>query len=160
MHKFRSHLRTIALAGLLLLILADPAACYAKQDYRYVKIAGNSLYTYYLDTATVRYIPDPYVDEQLIDAWLKITASTDTDDNIGYSIRRYYFRMKERQMQLLATQDFAANGTPLAAEKYSYAAARWDDIAPNTLGDVWYDQIRTQLESKQQLTLAPQKQKR
>lgn len=163
MHKIRPHLRSIAFAGILLLMLTETVCCYALPKSRYLKVASNSAYNYYLDTETVRYIRDPYLDEQLIDAWLKITAADDisntelenqqvTENNrFGYSVRRYYFRLKERQMQLLTLQDFSTNGTPLNSEKYTYAAVRWDDIAPNTLGEVWYGKIRTYLESKQNL---------
>ena len=153
------------LMGFFLCFAVQPALCFAEINSRYLKIAGDPLFTYYLDTETVRYIKDPYRDENLIDAWIKIVCepdgaaaeiknrkskglSTEGYDRLFYSVRRYYFRLKERQMQLMISRDFAIDGTQLEIQKYEYSAARWDDLAPSTLGDYWYGKVRGYMEKR------------
>jgi len=148
-----------------MVFLMQYSLCFAGQSSRYLKIAGNAAYTYYLDLQTVRYIKDPYLEEQLIDAWVKIVCEengaeaeiesrenkgmvTKGYDKLSYSIRRYYFRLNQRQMQMLASRDFASDGSQLEFQKYTYTAARWDDLAPNTLGDLWYSKVRWYMDTR------------
>ena len=150
--------KIILLISVTMFIIMQYSLCFARQSSRYLKIAENSAYTYYLDIETVHYIKDPYLDEKLIDAWIKIVCEQDGAneevknrnnkgmsiegyDKFSYSVRRYYFRLNERQMQMLASRDFASDGSQLEFEKYVYAAIRWDDLAPNTLGDLWYGKV-------------------
>lgn len=151
---------------LLVMFLLQPVPCFAEIAQRYVKIAEDSAFTYYLDTETARYIKDPYRDENLIDAWIKMECaengvvaeiknrrskglSTDGYEDFFYSVRRYYFRLKERQMQLMISRDFARDGSQLEIKQYDYSAIRWDDLAPSTLGDYWYGKVRSYMEKRE-----------
>jgi|GEM_PF-3211311 len=156
----------MALMGIFtVLFLMQHSLCLAGQNSRYLKIAENAAYTYYLDIETVRYIKDPYLEEKIIDVWIKIVCEengskaeienrgkkgmvTEGYDKFSYSVRRYYLRLNERQMQMLASRDFASDGSQLEFQKYNYAAVRWDDLAPNTLGDLWYSKVRWYMDKR------------
>lgn len=148
-----------------MVFLMQYSLCFAEQSSRYLKITENAAYTYYLDTETVRYIKDPYLEEKLIDVWIKIVCEqsgaeaeiknrenkgmiTEGYDKFSYSVRRYYFRLNERQMQMLTSRDFASDGSQLEFQKCIYAATRWDDLAPNTVGDLWYSKVRWYLDKR------------
>ena len=153
------------LLSFFLCFLLQPAPGFAEINARYLKIAEDEKFTYYLDIETARYINDPYRDEKLIDAWIKIVCgpdgaaaemnnryskglSTEGYERLFYSVRRYYFRLAERQTQLMISRDFAVDGTQLELRKYDYSAVRWDDLAPSTLGDYWYDKVRGYMEKR------------
>lgn len=157
--------KIILLGIFMMAFLIQYSLCFAGASSRYLKIAGDGASTYYLDVETVRYIKDPYLDEKLIDAWIKIVSeqngaeaeianrqnkglATEGYDKFSYSVRRYYFRLNERQLQMLASRDFALDGSQLEFQKYGYAANRWEDLVPNTLGDLWYGKVREYMDKR------------
>ena len=134
-------------------------------EARYYLINETENYSYYLDTETLRQIPDPYRDEKLIDAWIKAipsgagrqaeftkrrnnVKSTDGYEIFGYSMRRYYFRTTQRQIQQMDLRDFTDFGKPLDSQNYNYDVGRWEDIVPNTSPDAWYDFITLHIDKK------------
>ena len=132
---------------------------------RFVLMNNNDNYSYYLDTETVRYIPDPYRDEKLIDAWIKVVPTengrqveirkrqndklnTYGYEDFNYSMRRYNFRLNQRQMQRVYLRDFSSNGAVLDTQSDVYDAARWEDIIPDSSGEVWYKAALKRFEKK------------
>ncbi len=116
---------TLANGGVL---QAAPAA------ERFQPIVANDKISTSLDTQTIRYFKDPYRDENLLDAWVK-TVERETG---GYNLSRYYFRIKERQYQMISSLDFDAEGRLLSTERNSYSS-RFKDVIPETLAEKWYD---------------------
>lgn len=132
---------------------------------RFIFMNENENYSYYLDADTVRYIPDPYRDEKLMDAWIKVVP-TETGrqseiktrlannlqvagyDEFNYSMRRYYFRVSQRQIQRMYLRDFSGSGKVLDTQSYKYEAIRWEELVPNSLGDVWHSFIIKHLSKK------------
>lgn len=132
---------------------------------RFVLMDETEDYSYYLDTETLRQIPDPYRDEKLVDAWIKAIPSgqgrqkkiadrqnnlksTDGYEAYGYSLNRYYFRLKQRQLLVMDRRDFSGFGAPLDAQSFKYDILRWEDLVPDTPPDAWYDFIVKRLTKK------------
>jgi len=159
--RLRNFAVFITIAACLSLVWPTAGQCIG----RFVLIGENSNYTYYLDTETVRYIPDPYRDEKLVDAWIRLVP-TETGrqleiktrqadnldilgyDDFGYSMRRFYFRTMQRQIQRMHLKDFSATDKPLETRISKYEAVRWEDIVPNTPPDEWYIFIMKFMENK------------
>ena len=103
---------------------------------RFQPVVANDKISTSLDTQTIRYLKDPYREENLLDAWLK-TIERETG---GYNLSRYYFRVKERQYQMISSLDFDAEGNLLSTERNSYSS-RFKDVIPETLAEKWYDAV-------------------
>ena len=101
---------------------------------RFQLLVSNDKINTMLDMHTIRYCKDPYRDENLVDAWVKTVER----ENGGYNLSRYYFRIKERQYQMITSLEFDADGNLISTERNPYSS-RFKDVIPETLAEKWYD---------------------
>lgn len=86
------------------------------------------------DKDTIKYVKDPYRDELLLDVWIK----TIPDAKGNYSMNRYWFRLKEREMMPVIECDYNAEGIVVSQKMHTYDVALWKPILPETMVEKWY----------------------
>lgn len=119
---------------------ADEAEA-AKQ--RFVRIAADDEFVYYLDAQSARWIDRPYSKtEQLLDVWIKQAASEPETYSYpeSYTLKHYYIRPGRRQLQLMGEIEAAGrpdNNAPQAV----YNDSRWAELIPGSTEDKIYQAV-------------------
>lgn len=109
---------------------------------RYVLIYKDDDYNYYLDQATAKKINHPYLKEELLDIWLKVEGNPNGvyNDPVIYTMKHYYVRLKEKQMQLINSVEF--NGeSPIYAPDEPYREKNWKVLVPSSAEENCYLKI-------------------
>ena len=115
-------------------------------DERYIKVAAESGYVYYLDTQTAKWRYLPYsASEKILDVWVKLVheGAGDYDDGEGYSypetyfMEHYYLRTDRQQIQFLC--ELEVTGRPQnAIKERDYSPANWENLVPGSIEDDIY----------------------
>ena len=115
-------------------------------DERYVKVATESGFVYYLDTQTAKWRYLPYsASEKILDVWVKLVheGAGDYDDGEGYSypetyfMEHYYLRTDRQQIQFLC--ELEVTGRPQnAIKERDYSPANWENLVPGSIEDDIY----------------------
>lgn len=108
------------------------------ERYQWAYSGGNQ--TFQFDTHTLQKINDPYRDEQLVEAWVRVITPDGTASG-NIVLQQYYFRLKEKQIQLMGSFDMGSNGQAGPGSKFTYAAHRWEDIMPGTASEGIYNAV-------------------
>ena len=126
-------------------VKADKAEAPAKPD-RFLSIAADDEYQYYMDMQTVRWIRRPYsVKEKLIDVWIKLQPlNKDTYSYPEtYFLQHYYIRPDKRQIQFLG--ELEASGRPNnALVQKAYREEDWEDLVPGSMEETIYQAVVSQ----------------
>lgn len=115
----------------------------ALQNGRFVYLFADDEYKYYLDRQTARQINHPYLNEKLLDVWLKIVSNTNAvyADPDNYIMQHYFVRLKEKQLQLVNEVVFngetAFNNDP----DIPYREKNWRTVVPSSSDEGCYLEI-------------------
>ena len=101
-------------------------------DSRYENIVVGDNIVAQFDKETLRYEKDPYRDEQLLSAWIKVFSFK------GYSLNHYLFRLHDRKMLQLETIEYDENGQIISKTANKYNPACWTHILPETISETEY----------------------
>ncbi|EGO63479.1 hypothetical protein [Acetonema longum] len=96
--------------------------------------------TFQFDTHTLQKINDPYRDEQLVEAWVRVITPNRTASS-SIVLQQYYFRLNTKQIQLMSSFDLASDGQVGPGNKFTYDAHRWQDIVPGTAAEGIYNAV-------------------
>ncbi|WP_110954568.1 hypothetical protein [Anaerosinus massiliensis] len=113
------------------------------EDQRYIPIYHEDEYTYYLDNATKKKIKHPYLEEEILDVWVKIEGNEDGvyTDPVSYTMKHYYVRLKEKQMQLVNTIEFIGGISPSYSADTPYREKNWKTVVPTSREENCYLKI-------------------
>lgn len=106
---------------------------------RYVLIYKDDEYNYYLDQVTAKKMNHPYLKEEILDVWLKIenTSQSGYTDPISYTMKHYYVRLTEKQMQMINSVEF--NGeNPTYSPDQPYREKNWMTLVPSSAEESCY----------------------
>jgi len=134
---------------------ANPADNSQAAEQRYVKIFSDASFNYYLDKASVKWVPCPNTDkEYIIDAWIKMERSGDNllhaaengaqADQYSYPakyyLEHYYMRPSVDQVQFLC--ELEVTGRPdNNIKQRKYDAANWENLVPGSIEDSIYQAV-------------------
>ncbi len=106
---------------------------------RFVQIYKDDDSTYYLDKVTAKKIKHPYLNEDILDVWLKVEVNVNGvyNDPVSYTMKHYYLRLKEKQLQLINSVDF--NGeSPVYTPDEPYREQNWRTLVPSSAEESCY----------------------
>lgn len=109
---------------------------------RYVLLYKNDEHDYYLDQVTAKKINHPYLKEEILDIWVKVDniAQGGYTDPVSYTMKHYYVRLKEKQMQMINSVDF--NGeSPTYSPDEPYREKNWKTLVPSSAEESCYFKI-------------------
>ncbi|MBP2630827.1 MAG: hypothetical protein H6Q70_1455 [Firmicutes bacterium] len=109
---------------------------------RYVLIYKDDEYNYYLDQVTAKKMNHPYLKEEILDVWLKVenTPKNGYADPVIYTMKHYYVRLKEKQMQMINSVEF--NGeNPTYSPDETYREKNWKTLVPSSAEESCYLKI-------------------
>lgn len=113
---------------------------------RYIKVAEENGYAYYLDTQTAKWRYLPYsASEKILDVWVKLVHEGGGEYSSGedysypesYFMEHYYLRPERQQIQFLC--ELEVTGRPQnAIKERDYNPANWESLVPGSLEDDIY----------------------
>lgn len=109
---------------------------------RYILIYQDDDSTYYLDQVTAKKMNHPYLKEQMLDVWVKVENNPNGIyvDPASYTMKHYYMRLKEKQIQLINSVEF--NGeTPVYTPDEPYREKNWRTLVPSSAEENCYIKI-------------------
>ncbi len=124
---------------------AKPDAAVAKPD-RFLNIAADDEYQYYMDMQTVQWIRRPYsVKEKLIDVWIKLQPLNKETYSYPetYFLQHYYIRLEKRQIQFLGELEAAGRPNNALVQK-AYREEDWEDLVPGSMEETIYQAVVSQ----------------
>lgn len=129
------------------------AVCYAEQteekpssttnidSARFVYLLSDSSFDYFFDSKTIVYNSHPYLDEQVVDVWIKEINNDEFQTDTGYEMKHYYYRINDKQMMLLEYANFTTDGRLIEKSAKIFTDARWENIIPATSEEKCYQLI-------------------
>lgn len=113
---------------------------------RYIRIADESGFAYYLDTRTARWRYLPYsASEKILDVWVKLIHEDTGEYSSGedysypqtYFMEHYYLRPEKQQIQFLC--ELEVTGRPQnAIKERDYSPSNWENLVPGSIEDEIY----------------------
>ena len=113
---------------------------------RYIRVADESGFVYYLDTQTAKWRYLPYsASEKILDVWVKLVhegvgdygSEEDYSYPQSYFMEHYYLRPERQQIQFLC--ELEVTGRPQnAIKERDYSPANWENLVPGSVEDDIY----------------------
>lgn len=69
--------------------------------------------------------------------------------NINHSLYFYALDKKNKRLKLLSSVDYDKSGKVIYSYTNNFDTTEWEDIAPNSNGQAFYDSVMTIYENKQ-----------
>lgn len=122
----------------------------ASNKKRYVLIAKDKRFYYYLDRKTARWIYEPYTKKEIMDVWIQLVDANKKDqpdenysnvpDQVSYLLDHYYIRPKSRQIQFLC--ELEVTGQPSNTVRQNvYSIKNWEDVIPGSVEETIYNAV-------------------
>lgn len=117
---------------------------------RYVLIAKDNRFFYYIDKQSARWIMEPNSNQKILDVWLKLRSVADSTNTTSldsaapiaeeYLLDHYYIRPQSRQIQFLCELEVV--GQPSNDIKQNvYSVKNWEDIIPGSVEENIYNAV-------------------
>lgn len=123
---------------------------------RFVLIAKDSRFFYYLDRKSARWIFEPNSSRKIMDVWIqlvdanKASAPADKYSNISadqsYLLDHYYIRPQLRQMQFLCELEVVGQPSNNVTQNV-YSVKNWEDIVPGSIEETIFNAVVNTKES-------------
>lgn len=117
---------------------------------RFVLIAKDSRFFYYLDRRSARWIFEPNSNRKIMDVWIqlidanKVNAPAEKYSNVSpdqsYLLDHYYIRPELRQIQFLCELDVVGQPSNNVTQNL-YSVKNWEDIIPGSVEETIFNAV-------------------
>lgn len=118
---------------------------------RYILIATDTKFAYYLDRESSRWIKEPDTDQKIIDVWLRLVDINDVKNHVlgsymqdapqgEYLLDHYYIRPYDRQVQFLCELNVVGQPANDIMQN-PYSAGNWEYAIPGSVEDHIYNSV-------------------